>query len=494
MTRRVLTGLVACSLVVAARAGAQAAPERAVRRASTRSALAVRLEAILDSTPFDRALWGIAIADPSGRIVFERNGERLFQPASNAKLVVSAVAAALLPPDFRFRTSVYATVPIAADGVLHGDLVLYGRGDPTLSDRYYPTRFGAFESLADQLRARGLSRVEGDLIADASYFDSTAIHPSWEAYDLNWWYGASVTALGFNDNAVDFTISPGVVGAPPIISFQPDLGVVRFTNNARTVGFDQPRTLDFRRRVGTNDVWAEGDVPLDARPWTENFAVHDAPAWTAAAFRHALRSQGITVTGAVRVVFDPGATTTARQAGPLAEVRSRPLADIIEPILETSHNWYAEMLLKTLGRELGRGGSWEAGLEVERRFLIDSLGVDSTMFRLADASGLSHWNLITPRAFVQLLTAMRDHRRFESFRDALPVGGVRGTLRSRFRGTGLTGRVRAKTGSIANTNTLSGYVETPSGVWTFSIQINNHAAGNREALRRIDDIVATFAR
>ncbi len=493
MMRRVLTALVACSLALAAGASAQAAPERAVRRASARSPLAIRLDAMLDSTPFDRALWGIAIADPTGRIVFERNGQRLFQPASNAKLVVSAVAAALLPPDFRFRTSVYAAVPIA-DGVLHGDLVLYGRGDPTLSDRYYPTRFGAFEALADQLRARGLSRVEGDLIADASYFDSTAIHPSWEAYDLNWWYGASVTALGFNDNAVDFSITPGVVGAPPIITLEPDLGLVRFTNRARTVGFDQPRTLDFRRRPGTNDVWAEGDVPVDARPWTENFAVLDAPAWTAAAFRRALEGRGIIVTGAVRVVFDPEATARARAAGALAEIRSRPLADIIEPILETSHNWYAEMLLKTLGRELGRGGSWEAGLEVERRFLIDSLRVDSTMFRFADASGLSHWNLVAPRAFVQLLAAMRDHPRFEAFRDALPVAGVRGTLRTRFRGTGLTGRVRAKTGSIANTNTLSGYVETASGVWTFSIQLNNHAASNREALRRIDDIVAAFAR
>lgn len=485
--------LVVLACTTARGAAGQAAPERPARRASAPAALAARLTALLDTTPFDRALWGIAVADPDGRIVFERNGDRLFIPASNTKLVVATVAAALLPPDFRFRTSVYAAGPVV-DTVVRGDLVVYGRGDPTLSDRYYPSRLAPFEQLALQLRDRGITRVEGDLVADASYFDSVAVHPSWEHYDLNWWYAASVTALAFNDNAVDFTIAPGRVTEPPTIRLEPDLGVVRFTNRARTVGVGERRTLDFYRAPGSNVVWAEGDVPVDARPWTENFAVVDAPAYAGTAMHHALERWGVIVTGRLRTVYDPAAYAAARAGGALAEIQSRPLRDILEPILEQSHNWYAEMLLKTLGREFRGRGSWAAGLDVERRFLIDSLGVDSTMFSLADASGLSHWNLVTPTAFVRLLRAIRRHPRFATFRDALPVGGERGTLRARFRDSRLRGRVRAKTGSIANTNTLSGYVELPGGTWTFSIQLNNHTARNRDALRQIDDLVAAFVR
>ena len=460
---------------------------------SSPGSLSGRLAAILDEPPFDRALWGVAIADPSGRIVFERNGGRRCVPASNAKIVVTAAAAALLPPDYRFRTSVYAAGPLA-DGVVSGDLVLYGRGDPSLSSRFYPSRFSAFERLADALVARGVVRVDGDLVGDASWFDSTTIHPSWESYDLSWWYAAPVSALAFNDNSVDLRITPGAPGEAPTITLEPDLGVVQFTNRARTVPVDSARTIDFHRRPGTNEIWAEGDVPTDTRPWTENVSIRDGAAWAAAAFRRALEARGIILTGRTRATYDSTAYATARTGGALAEHVSPPLPEIIEPVLTISHNWYAEMLLKTLGRERTGVGSWDSGLAVERRFLVTALRVDSTQFRLADGSGLSHWNLITPRALVQILRGMRSQAQGDVFRSALPVAGGSGTLRYRYRGTGLRGRVRAKTGSIFGVNTLSGYVDTPSGTWTFSIQLNNHTASSREALRQIDAFVAAFAR
>jgi D-alanyl-D-alanine carboxypeptidase/D-alanyl-D-alanine-endopeptidase (penicillin-binding protein 4) len=476
----------------AARPGAR--PNRPARlvRAPDR-ALAARLNRLLDEAPFERALWGVAVLDPEGRLVYERNGERLFIPASNTKLIVAAAAAALLPADYRYRTSVYAAGPVVG-GVVRGDLVLYGRGDPTLSGRYAPSRFSAFDELADSLSARGITRVEGDLVGDASHFDSVVVHPSWETYDVNWWYAAPVTALGFNDNAVDFQIAPGPVGQPPFISFEPDLGLVRFANRARTVPADSPRTFDFYRRPGTNDLWAEGDLPAGARPWQDYLAVVDAPLWAATAFRRSLQSRGITVAGATRGTYDPAAYAAARRQGPLAERRSRALPDILAPILEQSQNWFAELLLKTLGKELTGAGSWRAGLAVERRFLIDSLGLDSTMFSLEDASGLSHHNLATPVSFVQLLRAMRERSAGQRFVDALPQPGRSGTLRSRFRASRPAGLVRAKTGSIGNVNTLTGYLDTAEGYWTFSIQINNHAAQNREALRRIDAVVAAIGR
>ncbi|MFI5208556.1 MAG: D-alanyl-D-alanine carboxypeptidase/D-alanyl-D-alanine-endopeptidase, partial [Gemmatimonadales bacterium] len=365
--RRSRAALILALLTWAAPAYPQAVRRARLRlaRPATTSVLSQRINRLLDDPPFDRALWGVAIADPSGTIVFERNGDRLFVPASNTKLVVSAVAAALLPAVFRWTTSLYSAGTVEGS-VLHGDLVLYGRGDPTLSDRYYPSPFAPFEELADSLRARGINRIEGDLVADASWFDSTATHPSWESYDLTWWYAAPVTALGFNDNSVDLHVIPMLRGTAPYISIEPDLGMVTVANQARTVGVDAPRTLDFHRNPGTNSFWADGNVPVDARPWTENVAVADGPAWTAAAFRQALERRGIALSGRTRTTSDPAATAAARTLPPLAEHVSPPLPQVLEPVLQLSHNWYAEMLLTTLGRVRTGTGSWDSGIAVER--------------------------------------------------------------------------------------------------------------------------------
>ena len=240
------------------------------------------------------------------------------------------------------------------------------------------------------------------------------------------------------------------------------------------------------------DIWAAGELPLDGRPYSDNIAVADGPLWAATAFVHALRSRGIEVRGGPRATFVPATYAAARAAAPLAQQLSPPLADLLQPILAVSHNWYAEMLLRTLGRELGEGGSFEGGIKVEQAFLVESLGLDSTQFELVDGSGLSHHNVITPRPFVALLRAMRAHPRRDRFLDALAVPGQIGTLRTRFRYVAPNGRVRAKTGSIGNTNTLVGYLETRNGYWTYAILLNNHILRNRDVVRRIDEIVAAI--
>jgi serine-type D-Ala-D-Ala carboxypeptidase/endopeptidase (penicillin-binding protein 4) len=459
-----------------------------------RGSLTRRLNALLDAPPFDRAIWGVAIANPAGRIVYARNADRLFVPASVAKIVVASAAVALLPTDYRFRTSVYAAGPLDG-GVLWGDLVLYGRGDPTLSGRPDDSASIAFDAMAESLRARGIVRVAGDVVGDASYFDSILVQPTWAGYDLNWWYAAPVTALGYNANSVDFTITPTTPGSPPVITFDPDLGVVRFANRARTVSADSARTIDFFRAPGTDSVWATGGVPADARPVTEHVAVRDGPAWAATALRRSLEQHGVAVDGVVRTAYDSAAYAAARRGSPLAEHRSAALPEILRPILESSQNWFADLLLKTLGREFRGVGSFAAGLEVERRFLVDHLGVDSGAFDLVDGSGLSASDLATPRALVQVLREMRRRPGTEAFLRALPVGGYSGTLRHRFRDPPLEGRVRAKTGSIDRVNTLAGYLELDRGrTWTFAIQLNHHTAANRDALRRIDAVVAQLAR
>jgi len=468
--------------------------------------LAKRLDRRLDAAPFNRNLWGVVVIDDRGRTVYARNADRLFVPASNTKIIVSAVASALLPPDFTVQTSVYGTGPVA-NGTLEGDLVLYGRGDPTFGVRCYAVDtmapgacdrdpFEKYRKLAEQLRTRGVSVVRGDLVGDGSYFEPTSIHYGWESYDLNWWYAAPVTGLGFNDNSIDISWGAGpTVGAPAAVAFTPDLGDVVMENRTRTVPADSGDNIDFFRRAGTMSVWAEGTVSAASRGGTEYFAMPDPDLFAARALRKVLADYGIAVLGTTRSTSDSTAYRAARSAPALAEVQSRPLKDWVFPILNTSQNWYAEMLLKQLGRQFGGEGSWSKGIEVERRFLIDSIKVDSTQIAFTDGSGLAANNLISPMAFAQVLRYIAGHPGFATFNAGLPHAQQVGSLRNRFRGTALEGRVRAKTGSISRVNTLSGYIDRPDGkVWTFSIQANHHTQRGRDMLAQIDSLVVEMGK
>jgi D-alanyl-D-alanine carboxypeptidase/D-alanyl-D-alanine-endopeptidase (penicillin-binding protein 4) len=467
--------------------------------------LARRVARHLDRPPFDRVHWGVLVTDGAGREVYARNADRLFIPASNAKLVVAAAAAVLLPPDVRVVTSIYAAGPVV-DGTLEGDLVIYGRGDPTFSPRCYgvdttqvgacDSLWGKLDSLALHIAARGIRHVRGAIVGDGSYFDGVSTHPNWEGYDLNWWYAAPVTALGFNDNSIDLTYRPGPhPGAPVAVDLAPDVGLFTFENRSRTLPAGERRTIDFFRAAGTHRIWAEGGMPVDGRERTEYFAVPDPNLYFAAALRTALGSHGVSVAGPTLSTTDSTRYASWRTALPLAEARSRSLSDLIFPILNSSQNWFAEMLLKTLGRMVGRDGSWDGGIAVERRFLVDSVGIDSTAFSLRDGSGLSSSNLLTPRALVALLRFLETHPQGATIRDGLPQSGARGSLRTRFVGTPLEGRVYAKTGSIAHVNSLSGYVDRPDGErLVFSVIANNHTARYANVLATIDSVVVEVSR
>ena len=466
-----------------------------------------RLDRRLDATPFNRNLWGVVVLDERGRTLYARNADRLLIPASNTKLIVSAVASALLPPDFKVKTSVYGTGPIS-NGVLEGDLVLYGRGDPTYGVRCYSTDtlapgacdrdpFEKLRLLAEQLRARGVMVVRGDLIGDGSYFEPTMVHYGWEGYDLNWWYAAPVSGLGFNDNSIDIAWGPGpMVNAPAAVAFTPDLGDVSLENRTRTLPADSSDNIDFFRTPGGLALWAEGTVGASSHGGTEYFAMPDPDLFTARALRKDLADYGISVLGTTRSTVDSNAYHIARSTAPaLAEVESRPLKDWVFPILNTSQNWYAEMLLKQLGRVFGGAGSWDKGIEIERRFLIDSVHVDSAQIAMTDGSGLAANNLISPLAFAQVVRFITQHPRAATFTAGLPQAQQVGSLRNRFRGTALEGRVHAKTGSISRVNTITGYIDRPDGRrWTFSIQANHHTQRGRDMLNQLDSLVVEIGK
>lgn len=443
--------------------------------------------------PLARAQWGVAVWDLGAeRWVARHEADRYFVPASNLKLVVSATALEQLGAGYEWRTSVYGTAPLGPAGVLEGDLVLYGRGDPNLSGRFAPSITAIFDALADSLAARGLERVRGSLLADESHWDADYVRGDWAGYDLLWWYAAPVGALGFNDNAIDFHIRPGeAVGVPPVVEGEPASAFYTLENRAVTGPRGAETTFDLTREPGTNHVVAYGTLPIDAEPDVEYFAVVDPAGWAATAFREALARRGIAVEGQVRTISRPtDSPVAAGDTIALAAHVGEPLARVVESVLGRSQNWHAEQLLKTIGKEIAGEGSWAAGIEVERRTLA-ALGVDTTAFLLKDASGLSSANLVTPEAVVALLAAMRERPSEEAFLSALPVAAESGSLRRRFGGTAAAGRVRAKTGYIENVYSLSGYLTTLTGAeYAFSVIVNQTAG--RSAVEAIDRLIAAI--
>ncbi|HZG42994.1 MAG TPA: D-alanyl-D-alanine carboxypeptidase/D-alanyl-D-alanine-endopeptidase, partial [Longimicrobium sp.] len=376
----------------------RATPEAAAAR------LAERIDAVLARPQARQARWGIEVRDAgTGRVLYARDAARPFVPASNLKLGAAAAAAHHLDPEFRFRTTLYAAGDIR-DGVLDGDLVLYGRGDPMISARYFPSQTAVWEMLADSLRARGIRRVTGGVTADESFWDTERHVADWDPEDRKWWYAAPVGALGFNDNSIDFRILPAsTVGQPARITGEPASAFYRLDNDSRMAAAGTAATLDFDRVPGTHRIRAFGVLPLGAGPDVESFAVENPARWAGVTFRETLEGRGIALGRAeVRVVSD-STLSVSRTAPVLAEWLSPPLDRAIGPVLLTSQNWFAEALVKTLGKQVRGEGSWAAGLAVERAFLVGVVGIDSAAFVLRDGSGLSALNRITPHALVNLL-------------------------------------------------------------------------------------------
>ena len=251
--------------------GPHAAPSG--RRTPLRGSLEQRLTTLLDQPPFGRTHWGLYVIDDRGQARFQHDADRLAVPASNTKLIVTATATVLLPADYRVRTSLYATGALQ-DGVLHGDLVMYGRGDPTFSQRCFSvdtlaagmcdSAMTVMNAIADSLWSRGVRRVTGKLVGDGSYFEPTLTHWNWGSFDLNWWYAAPVSGLGFHDNSVDFHIAPGAaVDQPPAVTWTPDLSLFTFENRARTV----PAERASRRRANASRIASLlADAPAATRP------------------------------------------------------------------------------------------------------------------------------------------------------------------------------------------------------------------------------------
>ena len=458
---------------------------------------AAALEARLSEPRFAGAQWGVKVVSlDSGQTLFEHQAGKLFTPASNTKLFTTALALRQLGSGFTIRTSLYGQHRPGADGVLRGDLVLYGRGDPSIMGR---GRGGPdpLASLAEQLWAAGVRAVEGDLLGDDRFFAMPPYGAGWECEDLPYAYGAEPSALCIHDNVVDLRIYPAPgAGGGCLVFPVPGFGVVDLDNRTTTQAGAGGVRVD--RDLGERRFHVTGALPPGGEPAQVVATVHDPALFFAQLLRRALLRQGITVGGTARAVHAPQAPEPLDPAGltELAHLNSPPLAALVRATLKHSLNLDAELLLLQAGAARpGPGPNTEArGVAALKAFLAGA-GLKPDQVLLEEGSGLSRANLVTPAAVVDLLVHMARSPEAAAFMDALPVAGVDGTLQNRLEGPRALGRIRAKTGTLRYTSSLSGYGTTAGGErLAFALLLNNYRrdAEGPSAQAELDAVAASL--
>lgn len=455
------------------------------------SQLEPTIAGIINRPELRRARWGILVETLDGggdRTLYRRDSEQFFIPASTAKLLTSAAALHHLGPDFRIRTSVYGSNPT---GDRIDSVRIVGRGDPTIGKTQ-------LEAIAQQLQQQGIREI-GELIGEDSYFIGSAIHPNWEWEDVQAGYGAPVNSLIFNQNSVDFTLTPQELGQPLRVTWANPTEQTRWQvdNRSTTVSTDSPEFLQVGREFNRPLVRVAGQLQVGAPAEEVSISVAEPAENFLGYLRQALNVAGIT-TGR-EIVSDQFRNMPNQQE--LAAIVSPPLSQMTVEVLQKSNNLYTEVLLRSLGANpQGKGKNplpeetREAGLEVLKATLTE-LGVDPTSYDLVDASGLSRRNLVSPESLVQTLRGMAGSPYFEIYREALPLAGVSGTLRTRFRNTPAAQTVWAKTGTLTGVSGLSGYVANSKyNTLLFSILVNQSDQSSAMLRTAIDEIVVLLTR
>jgi D-alanyl-D-alanine carboxypeptidase/D-alanyl-D-alanine-endopeptidase (penicillin-binding protein 4) len=445
---------------------------------------------IAASTGLLSAFLGIQVVRlPDGKVLYERNQGRLFVPASNTKLFTTALALSRLGPEYRFVTSVVAD---------HGDLVLIGRGDPSLSARVYPYTadpasgdpLQAIEDLADQLVAGGLRSVHGNVVGDDTRYPWMPYPDGWNAGDELWEYGAPVSALMVDDNRLDLTITPGdAEGDLAHLTLTPRFEFLHLDNRVRTVALGPMGThIGGSAEAGQILVW--GTIPVgsvDQNP----LAISDPAAFAAALLRDALIRRGVNVEGGAVARHRPlDDTSEPGNAAPteLARHVSPPLVQLLQVVDKVSQNLHAEVMLREVGAVCRHSGTAAAGLDELHDFLT-SIGISEDEYKFVDGSGLSRGTLVEPQAIVKLLQSMWNSPNRDAWLTLLPIGGQDGSLRKRFKDHPEAARIHAKTGSLSHVRALSGYAQTArSETVAFSFLVNNYLAPDADVGRFLDSI------
>lgn len=460
-----------------------------------------RIETALASSGGGKAYWGVLVSDAdTGAVLYTLNAERYFMPASNAKLFSTVLALSTLGPEFRVRTTIETAAIADSSGRLPGDLVLVGRGDANLSNRIFPyvkrvERNGpperALADLADQVVASGVKQISGDVIADDSYFVSARFPPGWTVDDTVWSYGAAVSAIAINDNALSLQVRPGAAtGAPLSIHAEPWTGLYEIRNDALTTAAGTVDQLRLSREPDSRIFRVSGTLPLGAPPRDLLVGVTEPAENAAAILMRLLQDRGVSVEGRSRALHADEIADAQRIAPRrvLAEHLSPPLLQDVKITNKLSLNLHAELLLRLAAREKGGALTLDDAVTFAAEFR-KMIGVAPEDVLLLDGSGLSRGDLVTPQSVVQLLAYALRQPWGADFVATLPVAGEDGTLENRMKGTAAAGHIHAKTGGVEHVQSLSGYATSTRGEHLiFSIFGNNTATPGPEATAVVDAI------
>ena len=485
-----------------------------------------------------RAHWGVAVTALDGTPIYGLNEGQYFRPASNTKIYTSIAATSLLGLDSTVTTYVDAEAPLEK-GTIHGNVSLHGAGDGNLSARPIPYQTPAeakantaplpdplryIDELAAGVAAAGVKKITGDILGDDSLWRWEPYPGSWSIDDMVGYDGSPVSALTIDDNAVDVVITPGKApGQPATITFKPEVGFYSIENKVTTVaapppdshgGANGPR-LRLDREVGSRALEVYGSVAV-GQPVTRSIAISDPAEFAALALKQKLEQHGVKVEGTARARHREDTSTNGYMAevmapaslGPAAPVpepnrgpkllyvehKSGPLSEDLTVTLKVSQNLHAELFLRRLAEGSGDIGYAAMGAHVERQFLTKQAGLDPDDFVFYDGSGLSSHDMVTPRTTAQLLKYATTQPWFATWKAALPVGGVDGTVSTRFSEDPLKGHIFAKTGTLGESRALSGYLDCASGRQViFSVMADTHSPVTAADRVVMDKIVAAIA-
>jgi serine-type D-Ala-D-Ala carboxypeptidase/endopeptidase (penicillin-binding protein 4) len=447
------------------------------------------IDAILGAPILERGLWGVVIK-PLDRdeTWYSRNGAKLMMPASSLKVVTLAAAADKLGWNYQYETKVF---PIGAvrGGVLHGDLVVVGSGDPNLDD-WDGNATRLFSEWATQLKAAGISQIDGRIVGDDNAFEDDTIGLGWAWDDLPAGFAAGVSALQFNEANVQLRLGPGdAVGDRAIVTVSPPYAGLTLNNLIVTGPANSVGNVTRRRFPGSSKLELRGTLPLRGRPYSQTASVDNPTLYFVNALRVALIADGIPVSGPAVDIDDLPSPPSHDRLTPLLTYQSPPLSMLATTMMKLSQNQFAEAMFKTIG-----GGSSEAARAAERdtlqRWSIDPAGIV-----VADGSGLSRYNYIAPATMAAVLEHVAHSETLRSvYQSTLPVAGRDGTLELRMKGTPAEGRAFVKTGSMTAVRTAAGYVITADGqTLVFVIFANNFENSSAVINAATDEIIVRLA-
>jgi D-alanyl-D-alanine carboxypeptidase/D-alanyl-D-alanine-endopeptidase (penicillin-binding protein 4) len=493
--RRAGASAVACAILlspacrsISPRVAPASAPPAHPARPAPPAQLQRDIDAILAKPELERGYWGVLVKSlKTGETLYALNERKLMMPASNMKIVTLAAAIDRLGWDYTYATRFLAAGSIQA-GSLQGDVIVVGSGDPSFGSG--GSADAALDACAEKLKGLGVRTIAGRIIGDDNAFDDDGLGFGWSWDDLPDDYAAAVGALQFNENSARLTVAPGLaVGDVAAIGIEPPGAGLTIDNHLQTGGEGSPLTIEARRLPGSSRLELRGSMPLGSLAVSRIVSVENPTQFVVNTVRRGLIARGIDVRGDAIDIDDIADRLPRDHAIELFVHRSQPLSALAVRLMKASQNLYAETLLKTIGSANGAAtalagrGAAEAALQ--------RWGVAADGMILRDGSGLSRYDYVTPETLVVILSHVAaDERLRGPFEASLPVAGRDGTLANQFKGTPADGRVRAKTGSMANVRSLAGYATTAAGEpLVFSIIANNFSAAPPVIVAAVDEIV-----